>query len=77
MGTCSQPGYVFGIFVLNRVLILSIFVLNLGYQEPITQFLDDEKPALMSRYKCLKLGIKNRKKIRAFGSRIGYHFSGD
>ena len=77
MGTCSQPGYVFGIFVLNRVLILSIFVLNLGYQEPITQFLDDEKPALMSRYECLKLGIKNRKKIRAFGSRIGYHFSGN
>ena len=28
MGTCGQPGYVFGIFVLNRVSILLIFVLN-------------------------------------------------
>ena len=28
MGTCGQPGYVFGIFVLNRLSILSIFGLN-------------------------------------------------
>ena len=27
MGTCGQPGYVFGIFVLNRVSNLSFFVL--------------------------------------------------
>ena len=31
MGTCGQPGYVFGIFVLNRVSILSFFFcLNQG-----------------------------------------------
>ena len=28
MGTCGQPGMFFGIFVLNRVSILSFFVLN-------------------------------------------------
>ena len=27
MGTCGQPGYVFRVFFLNRVLILSFFVL--------------------------------------------------
>ena len=61
MGTCGQPGYVFGIFVLNRVLSLSIFVLNrvsFLRQEPITLFLDDKQLAVMF-YECLKLGIKN------------------
>ena len=55
----------FGIFVLNTVLILSIFVLNrvsFLRQEPITLFLDDKEPALMF-YKCLKLGIKNRNSV--------------
>ena len=55
----------FGIFVLNMVLILSIFLLLqvsfLG-QEPITLFLDDKEPALMF-YECLKLGIKNRNSV--------------
>ena len=55
----------FGIFVLSRVLILSIFVLNrvsFLRQEPITLFLDDKQPALMF-YQCLKLGIKNRNSV--------------
>ena len=55
----------FGIFVLNRVLILSIFVLNgvsFLRQEPITLFLDDKEPALVF-YGCLKLGIKNRNSV--------------
>ena len=65
MGTCGRPGYVFRNFVLNRVLILSIFVLNrvsFLRQEPITLFLDDKQPALMF-YECLKLGIKNRNSV--------------
>ena len=55
----------FGIFVLNRVLILSIFVLkrvSFLRQEPITLFLDDKEPALMF-YECRKLGIKNRNSV--------------
>ena len=55
----------FGIFVLNSVLILSIFVLNrvsFLRQEPITLFLDDKEPALMF-YECLKQGIKNRNSV--------------
>ena len=55
----------FGIFVLNRVLVLSIFVLNrvsFLRQEPITLFVDDKEPALMF-YECLKLGIKNRNSV--------------
>ena len=55
----------FGIFVLNRVLILPIFVLNrvsFLRQEPITLFLDDKQAALMF-YECLKLGIKNRNSV--------------
>ena len=55
----------FGIVVLNRVLILSIFVLNrvsFLRQEPITLFLDDKEPALMF-YEYLKLGIKNRNSV--------------
>ena len=55
----------FGIFVLNRILILSIFVFNrvsFFRQEPITLFLDDKQPALMF-YECLKLGIKNRNSV--------------
>ena len=55
----------FGIFVLSRVSILSIFVLNrvsFLRQEPITLFLDDKQPALMF-YECLKLGIKNRNSV--------------
>ena len=65
MGTCGQPGYAFRDFVLNRVSILSIFVLNrvsFLRQEPITLFLDDKQPALMF-YECLKLGIKNRNSV--------------
>ena len=59
-----------GIFVLNRELILSIFVFNrvsFLRQEPITLFLDDKQPALMF-YECLKLGIKNRNSVL---SRVG------
>ena len=55
----------FGIFVFNRVSILSTFVLNrvsFLRQEPITLFLDDKQPALMF-YECLKLGIKNRNSV--------------
>ena len=55
----------FGIFVLNRVLILSIFVLNrvsFVRQQPITLFLNDKQPALMF-YECLKMGIKNRNSV--------------
>ena len=55
----------FGIFVFNRVLILSIFVLNrvsFLRQEPITLFLDVKQPAPMF-YECLKLGIKNRNSV--------------
>ena len=55
----------FRIFVLNRVSILSIFVLNTVSflrQEPITLFLDDKETALMF-YECLKLGIKNRNSV--------------
>ena len=55
----------FGVLVLNRVSILSIFVLNrvsFLRQEPITLFLDDKQPALMF-YECLKLGIKNRNSV--------------
>ena len=61
----------FGVFVLSRVLILSMFVLNRASflrqeqeqeQEPITLFLDDREPVLMF-YECLKLGIKNRNSV--------------
>ena len=55
----------FGIFVLNKVLIFSIIVLNrvsFLRQEPVTLFLDDKEPALMF-YGCLKLVIKNRNSV--------------
>ena len=61
----------FGILVLNRVSILSIFVLNrvsFHRQEPITLFLDHKQPALMF-YECLKLGIKNRNSV--YLNRVG------
>ena len=62
----------FGIFVLNMVLILSIFVLlqvSFLRQESITLFLDDKEPALMF-YECFKLGIKNRNSVRVRKSAI-------
>ena len=70
-----SQGMFFGIFVFNRVSILSIFVLNrvsFLRQEPITLFLDDKQPALFglrerqNRVKTPLLGWKGaiRKKLK-------------
>ena len=66
MGTCGQPGFVFGIFVLNRVSILSFFVLIrvsiLSVFQTGYLFLNDKQPSRMF-YECLKQGYQNRNSV--------------
>ena len=74
METCGQPGYFFGIFVLNRVSNLSFFILfRVSIYQFLSQtgclFLDDKQQNFYKllliniRVKCLKQGIKNRNSV--------------
>ena len=55
----GKPGYVFGIFVLNRAFFVLIRVSILSIFHTGYLFLDDKQPAGMF-YECLKQGIKIR-----------------